>query len=144
MNPELSWEYLHSIPPEPIPRLIEQGEQAWVESWKGQCARAINGPLVGLPLYDAWPSSWPISKVAGKARLEANWARLVEYDRLTEERRRPPVADVSETTPLLASDPRAPLPYREPVVNEDSEPDLPPPLEVATVRDKGPDSFLPW
>ena len=85
MKPELTVAYIHSIQSEPLPRFIEMSEAEWVEQWRSKVSAAVNSDLVGLELYEAFPSSWPISHEAWDARLKANWARLIEYDRLTAE-----------------------------------------------------------
>lgn len=86
MKPELSVAYLHSIESDPIPRLIAMSAAAWTDDWKSRVEAALDSDLVGLPLYDAWPTSRAIPKEEWDAKLNANWARLAEYDRLTEER----------------------------------------------------------
>ena len=70
MKPELTWEYLHSIESDPLPRLIAMNEAAWSAEWKKQ----------------GFPASWTIPSNVWQERLIANWPRLVEYDRLTAER----------------------------------------------------------
>ncbi len=88
MKPELSWDYLHTIESDPLSRLISMNEDAWVETYKQKVKAALKSDLIGIPLYDAWPSSWPIPENVWQARLTANWARLMEYDRLTEARQK--------------------------------------------------------
>ena len=83
MKSELTWEYLQSITAEPLPRLVAMSEEAWVEQWKSQVKVALESDLGGEELYEAWPESWPIPAKVWEERLIANWARLVEYDRLT-------------------------------------------------------------
>lgn len=93
MKPELTTEYLHSIEADPLPRFVEMTEKAWTDSWLAQVRSAIDSDLVGLELYDAFPSAWTIPHDVWAARLAANWARLVEYDRLTAERTHAKVQD---------------------------------------------------
>lgn len=88
MKPELTVDYLHSIQPDPLPRLVEMSEKAWTEAWLVHVRAAIDSDLVGIELYDAFPDSWAIPHDVWEARLVANWARLVEYDRLTDARKR--------------------------------------------------------
>jgi len=78
MKPELTVAYLHSIQAEPLPRFVAMSEEGWLAEWKAQADRATD--------YESWPSSWVIPQSAWDERLKANWARLVEYDRLTAER----------------------------------------------------------
>ena len=74
MKPELSVAYLHSIESDPIPRLIAMSAAAWTDDWKSRVEAALDSDLVGLPLYDAWPTSRAIPKEEWDAKLNANWA----------------------------------------------------------------------
>lgn len=75
MSPELTFEYLHSIPSEPLPRFTAMSEEAWVSQWHASVKAAT--------CYEDFPEPFVIPANVWQERLNANWARLVEYDRLT-------------------------------------------------------------
>lgn len=82
----LSWEYLQTIPAEPLPRLEALAEAARIDDWRYLVRRALESDAVGLELYDMWPNADPIPQHVWEKRVKAQWARAMEYDRLTAER----------------------------------------------------------
>jgi len=78
MKTELTWNYLQSIQPDPLPRFAAMSEEAWASQWQSSVKAAT--------CYEDFPEPFVIPAHVWEERLVANWARLVEYDRLTAER----------------------------------------------------------